>query len=197
MSGKESKELLVNSTSSGSVTTHTDGTPDDNTLSYRPRTCSSFTLASQSNTQTTTTTVITEDILQASADRGGTGIAGLSTEGLGTSSSLRSGSSNPTTLEEHRRSLYVGRDSAPPTATAANLSRREAEQRMATIRQHYYPEGEWGWAVAACAAFVNALTFGLQLNFSAEMHQQIIQRYGKDHYFTACKLKESQSMLLV
>lgn len=169
------KELLANSTSSGSVTTHTDGTNDDSAAALRPRTWSNSTQAS--NTQTTLTAIADEP-----ADRPGASGAS-STMG----STLKPTSSNPMTLEEHRRSSYVGRDSAPPTATAANLSRREAEQRMATIRQHYYPEGEWGWAVVGCAAFVNALTFGLQLNFSAEMHGHIVQRYGRDHYFTACK----------
>ncbi|OQR79759.1 monocarboxylate transporter 12-like [Tropilaelaps mercedesae] len=181
-----SKELLANSTSSGSGTTHTDGTLDDNGPAQRPRTWSTSTVTSQSNAHTATTAITEDPPPQGSGGDGGRstpGGGGPSTSGP----SLKLGSSNPTTLEEHRRSSYVGRDSAPPTATAANLSRREAEQRMATIRQHYYPEGEWGWAVVGCAAFVNALTFGLQLNFSAEMHRHIVQRYGRDHYFSACE----------
>jgi len=35
----------------------------------------------------------------------------------------------------------------------------------ATFRQHYYPEGGWGWVVAACCFIVNAFTHGIHLSF--------------------------------
>lgn len=35
----------------------------------------------------------------------------------------------------------------------------------ATINHHYYPEGEWGWVIASCAAFIHAITFGTQFGF--------------------------------
>ncbi|KAL1436119.1 hypothetical protein MTO96_010864 [Rhipicephalus appendiculatus] len=45
-----------------------------------------------------------------------------------------------------------------------------AEQRIAaTIRQHYYPEGGWGWVVCVCVCLVNGLSWGMQLNYGV-MH---------------------------
>ena len=39
--------------------------------------------------------------------------------------------------------------------------------KSATFRQHYYPEGGWGWVVAFCCFVVNVFTYGLQLSFGA------------------------------
>lgn len=33
--------------------------------------------------------------------------------------------------------------------------------KSATIRQHYYPEGGWGWTVCACGVLVQLLSDGL------------------------------------
>jgi len=38
-----------------------------------------------------------------------------------------------------------------------------SDVRAATIRQHYYPEGGWGWVVVSCACLAQALTTGLVL----------------------------------
>lgn len=32
---------------------------------------------------------------------------------------------------------------------------------ISTIRQHYYPEGGWGWVVVACSVLVQILCHGL------------------------------------
>ena len=37
--------------------------------------------------------------------------------------------------------------------------------KSATFRQHYYPEGNWGWVIAACCFLANVFTTGLQLSF--------------------------------
>ena len=37
--------------------------------------------------------------------------------------------------------------------------------KAATIRQHYYPEGGWGYVVLLSAFLVNILAHGLQLSF--------------------------------
>lgn len=34
-----------------------------------------------------------------------------------------------------------------------------------TIRQHYYPEGGWGWVVVFCAVLVQCITHGIQLSW--------------------------------
>ncbi|XP_022653884.1 uncharacterized protein LOC111247347 [Varroa destructor] len=54
-------------------------------------------------------------------------------------------------------------------------SRREKANKVATIRQHYYPEGEWGWAVSGCAFVVHLLTNGIVLAFAhllGQVHQK-------------------------
>merc|ERR1719411_1173291 len=38
--------------------------------------------------------------------------------------------------------------------------------KSATFRQHYYPEGGWGWVICFCCFLVNIFTTGLQLSFS-------------------------------
>ena len=37
--------------------------------------------------------------------------------------------------------------------------------KQATIRQHYYPEGGWGFVVVIVAIIVQIITHGLQLSF--------------------------------
>lgn len=39
------------------------------------------------------------------------------------------------------------------------------ELKASTIRQHYYPEGGYGFVVLAVASLVHALTFGLQMSY--------------------------------
>lgn len=34
-----------------------------------------------------------------------------------------------------------------------------------TIRQHYYPEGGWGWLVLLCGILVQCLSHGIQLSW--------------------------------
>lgn len=37
--------------------------------------------------------------------------------------------------------------------------------KQATIKQHYYPEGGWGFVVVIVAVIVQVITHGLQLSF--------------------------------
>ena len=54
----------------------------------------------------------------------------------------------------------------PPSVTSSTTrKRREKEVKAATIRQHYYPEGGWGYVVLLSAFLVNILAHGLQLSF--------------------------------
>ena len=39
------------------------------------------------------------------------------------------------------------------------------DEKQATIRQHYYPEGGWGYIVLLSAFLANVLAHGLQLSF--------------------------------
>ncbi|XP_042878123.1 uncharacterized protein LOC122257113 [Penaeus japonicus] len=43
------------------------------------------------------------------------------------------------------------------------LKRHDA--KTSTIRQHYYPEGGWGWLICACVFVVHVLTTGLQFSY--------------------------------
>ena len=46
--------------------------------------------------------------------------------------------------------------------------------KSATFRQHYYPEGGWGWVICFCCFLVNIFTTGLQLSFSI-LYLKILQ----------------------
>ena len=47
-------------------------------------------------------------------------------------------------------------------AAAASAIRK---RRIASIFQHYYPEGGWGYVILACASICQLLSHGLQLSF--------------------------------
>ena len=49
--------------------------------------------------------------------------------------------------------------------------------KSATFRQHYYPEGGWGWVITFCCFLVNIFTTGLQLSFSV-LSLEIIRLCG-------------------
>lgn len=43
-------------------------------------------------------------------------------------------------------------------------------KQLLTLKQHYYPEGNWGWMVCWIATLVQLLTHGLQLSYGIQMH---------------------------
>ncbi|XP_045031591.1 uncharacterized protein LOC116925378 isoform X2 [Daphnia magna] len=55
---------------------------------------------------------------------------------------------------------------------------RRHDPRTSTIRQHYYPEGGWGWLVVGAAFLVQVLTTGLQLAFGV-MAAQIARHFAR------------------
>ena len=53
-----------------------------------------------------------------------------------------------------------------PSATSTTTKRKKREEmKQATIRQHYYPEGGWGFVVLTVAVLVQIISHGLQLSF--------------------------------
>nr|CAD7424246.1 unnamed protein product [Timema monikensis] len=42
---------------------------------------------------------------------------------------------------------------------------RRRDMDTSTIRQHYYPEGGWGWIVCGAGFIISLLTTGMQLSF--------------------------------
>ncbi|RZC36658.1 hypothetical protein BDFB_006539, partial [Asbolus verrucosus] len=67
------------------------------------------------------------------------------------------------------------------------LRRRDVD--TATIKQHYYPEGGWGWLVCGAAFLAHLLTSGFQLAFGLlylyTMKFLIRKNQDKDFYVMA------------
>lgn len=52
-------------------------------------------------------------------------------------------------------------------------------RQLLTLKQHYYPEGGWGWVVVTCSLVVQILTHGLQLG-SGVLVPETVNRFGND-----------------
>ena len=61
-------------------------------------------------------------------------------------------------LERKKKSIYV----IPYVLSTALKS----HGKSATFRQHYYPEGAWGWVITFCCFLVNIFTYGLQFSYA-------------------------------
>ncbi|CAN7989558.1 unnamed protein product, partial [Ixodes hexagonus] len=92
--------------------------------------------------------------------------------------------------DDHRLSDDAARASRPAarpprqqSGAQPPLSRTE-QKIAATIRQHYYPEGGWGWVVLVCVFLVNSLTWGLQLNYGV-LHGPVVRQFGDEHVMEA------------
>ncbi|XP_076371803.1 monocarboxylate transporter 10-like isoform X2 [Tachypleus tridentatus] len=55
----------------------------------------------------------------------------------------------------------------------------ELNPKTSTIRQHYYPEGGWGWVICVSAFLVHFLTSGLQLSYGI-LHLEIVKTFGQE-----------------
>ena len=61
------------------------------------------------------------------------------------------------------------------------------EYKTSTIRQHYYPEGGWGWVVVICVMFTYIIQYGLQLSYGIFLFHLIRQPFGRDKYMAGSK----------
>ena len=52
--------------------------------------------------------------------------------------------------------------------------------KSATFRQHYYPEGGWGWIICVCAVIVEIFTSGIQLSFGV-LYVHILRKFGNNN----------------
>lgn len=52
------------------------------------------------------------------------------------------------------------------------------ELKQRTLKQHYYPEGHWGWFIVISGTIVQCIDHGLHLG-SAVLQQQINATFGK------------------
>ncbi|GIX81995.1 uncharacterized protein CDAR_70221 [Caerostris darwini] len=67
-----------------------------------------------------------------------------------------------------------------------SLSSRLDNLKISTIRQHYYPEGGWGWVICACAFVINMLTTGLLLSYGI-LCREVVKEFGEDYADQASK----------
>ncbi|GAB6027523.1 hypothetical protein CHUAL_001771 [Chamberlinius hualienensis] len=56
--------------------------------------------------------------------------------------------------------------------------------KTSTIRQHYYPEGGWGWLICACAFMIHVLTTGLQMAYGV-LYINVLKHFGEDYVVQA------------
>lgn len=81
---------------------------------------------------------------------------------LSTSVSDNTSSDSPRVQEEIKRRREAARRRKEQLAGQHS---RSIELKTSTIRQHYYPEGGYGWIILVAASIVHGLTTGLQLSF--------------------------------
>ncbi|XP_075552601.1 monocarboxylate transporter 13-like [Dermacentor variabilis] len=112
---------------------------------------------------------IQADVEEEAADEGNAGTSGRQQQQL------------KAKQQQQTRSDSFGRPERPSSRSDPPRQLSSAEQRIAAaIRQHYYPEGGWGWVVCVCVCLVNALSWGMQLNYGV-MHAAAVQQFGEEH----------------
>lgn len=70
--------------------------------------------------------------------------------------------------------------SSSGSSTKPSLSSRLDNLKISTIRQHYYPEGGWGWVICVCAFAINALTYGLLLSYGI-FSREVVKEFGEEY----------------
>lgn len=70
--------------------------------------------------------------------------------------------------------------SSSGSSTKPSLSSRLDNLKISTIRQHYYPEGGWGWVICACAFAINLLTYGLLLSYGI-FSREVVKEFGEEY----------------
>lgn len=72
------------------------------------------------------------------------------------------------------------------SSTKPSLSSRLDNLKISTIRQHYYPEGGWGWVICGCAFTINMLTYGLLLSYGI-FSREVVKEFGEEYQEQAGK----------
>ncbi|KAH7936642.1 hypothetical protein HPB49_001886 [Dermacentor silvarum] len=99
-------------------------------------------------------------------------------QGIQNNEAVRRSPSVSCVLDAIRRETQEGGD--VPGVSKAALEKPS----VSTIRQHYYPEGGWGWVVCACALLVHMLTHGLQGAYGLLLIVIRQQFHGDDEAYT-------------
>lgn len=75
---------------------------------------------------------------------------------------------------------YSGVENAIPTSRTALANRLVADLRqLLTLKQHYYPEGGWGWVIVVVGVLVQVLAHGLQ-GAGAVLWRETVAKFGRD-----------------
>lgn len=51
-----------------------------------------------------------------------------------------------------------------------------------TLRQHYYPEGGWGWIIVVVAFIVQCISHGLHLSLGIFIIQ-VVKEFREDYFY--------------
>ena len=95
-------------------------------------------------------------------------------------------------IERRSRGDRFDRIGNAPIASVTSVNtkkKRKEELKQATIRQHYYPEGGWGYIVVTVAFLVQVIAHGFQMAVGI-LILWIIQRWGKDRFIESGKTKK-------
>lgn len=60
-------------------------------------------------------------------------------------------------------------------------------KQLLTLKQHYYPEGGWGWVIMCCAIAVQTLTHGLQIG-SGVLVRECVRKFGPGVTYSAGRM---------
>lgn len=69
-------------------------------------------------------------------------------------------------------------------------------RQLLTLKQHYYPEGGWGWVVVCCSVVVQILTHGLQMG-SGVLVRDTINKFGQEVTMQAGKTSYSYPVIVI
>lgn len=81
----------------------------------------------------------------------------------------------------------LGMPPAPSATSTTTKRRKKEEMKQATIRQHYYPEGGWGFIVLIVAILVQIISHGLQLSYGV-LTLAIIKRWHESDFVEIGKI---------
>ncbi|GIY42574.1 uncharacterized protein CEXT_404711 [Caerostris extrusa] len=72
---------------------------------------------------------------------------------------------SPYTSQGYDCHQYASKCQLPFNGGIVGLNLSPDDPKAATIRQHYYPEGGWGYVVCLCAFLVEVISGGIQASF--------------------------------
>ncbi|KAF2350305.1 Major facilitator superfamily domain [Trinorchestia longiramus] len=68
---------------------------------------------------------------------------------------------------------------------------RRHDPKTSTIRQHYYPEGGWGWVICGCVFLIHILTTGMQYSYGV-LYTDLVSHVSLTGQHSAVTASESR-----